>query len=423
MQITIAEDSYFENGSFLKDLWESKNPVLVDPKQVEILKTVLSNLEIRNSSVGSLPDLEQEKKSEGLRTELSSTKSILASEDTTLQKTIFPTQFRFSFLSSGSTKTPTPFLKTEKQIWGEVQVLQSLFPKLYSSELAVVGVPYCYIYGFLFGYMTQVVRRQNGFPGIVKANDLSEIKRTLEKDVAVFVTVPSQLEALVSLGVKASPQQIFTSGSFLSQQLRKKVVELWGSEIVEVYGSTETGGIAFRVTGLRTQQSMTPLHDYFQIFPDVSVKTSEENLLEIRSPFLSENLEITDEGFWISKDLGAIHENGQLEIFGRVDRVIKRKGKRLSLVQLEEYWQSIWGLEFVVAITTPDVDGSLEPFITCVAPSQNQAEVLNHPIENFLFAPNGFHFLDSVPRLYNGKIDLQEVQKLGKGKPKQFFTK
>jgi acyl-coenzyme A synthetase/AMP-(fatty) acid ligase len=91
--------------------------------------------------------------------------------------------------------------------------------------------------------------------------------------------------------------------------------------VIEVLGSTETGGVASRLSPAATE--WTPL-------PEVNIHCDDQGQLWVSSPFISE----TD--FIPMSDRAVIHKNGSFILQERIDRIVKIEGKRISLSQIEQ---------------------------------------------------------------------------------------
>ena len=112
---------------------------------------------------------------------------------------------------------------------------------------------------------------------------------------------------------------VFSSGGFLPAAAGEDVARVLGAEPIEVFGSTETSGVAWR----------TPSSAGFEPLPSVEVRASAEGLLEVRSPFAGV------EGWQAMGDRVAFRTDGRFDLLGRVDRVAKIEDKRVSLSEIE----------------------------------------------------------------------------------------
>jgi len=106
----------------------------------------------------------------------------------------------------------------------------------------------------------------------------------------------------------------------VSFETAKRTRELFGFWPLEVYGSTETSGIAWR------QSDKGP---EWTVFDNAQITTNEEGCLIIRSPY------IKDPAGFQTADMVEILDDGRFLLKGRVDSVVKIEAKRISLPEIE----------------------------------------------------------------------------------------
>ena len=100
---------------------------------------------------------------------------------------------------------------------------------------------------------------------------------------------------------------------------------------VEVYGSSVTGGIAWRQRGALGEM---PGADAWQPFPTVDWRLGEEDGLEVRSPHLA------DHNWLALADRAARSGDKRFLLLGRSDRIVKIEEKRISLSAMEATLQA-----------------------------------------------------------------------------------
>jgi acyl-CoA synthetase (AMP-forming)/AMP-acid ligase II len=120
-------------------------------------------------------------------------------------------------------------------------------------------------------------------------------------------------------GARAALQAVVSSGGPLSGDAAEATHALLGQSPIEVYGSTETGGIAWRQRR-RDGEVWSPL-------PGVAWRV-EDGQLAVRSPHLP-----GDEWF-VTADRAAPAGDGFV-LQGRADRIVKIEEKRISLAAVE----------------------------------------------------------------------------------------
>ena len=138
----------------------------------------------------------------------------------------------------------------------------------------------------------------------------------------VLITSPSFLktvEQTSSLHKDIGPgiESIFCAGGLLDNSTILKITEVARTRVVNIYGSSETGHIAWK-----SSPDMS-----WQLQNGVVFKKPIESILEVRSKFCP------NEDWFPTSDL-AKEFGDSFEILGRADRIIKIEGTRISLDQL-----------------------------------------------------------------------------------------
>ncbi|MDR3336112.1 MAG: acyl--CoA ligase, partial [Treponema sp.] len=113
---------------------------------------------------------------------------------------------------------------------------------------------------------------------------------------------------------------IFSSGGVLPPETARKTERIFGFWPLEVYGSTETSGIAYRQS--KDGMEWTP-------FDNAQISKNEEGCLVVRSPY------IKDPAGFITGDMADILADGRFLLKGRADSIVKIEEKRISLPEVE----------------------------------------------------------------------------------------
>jgi acyl-CoA ligase (AMP-forming) (exosortase A-associated) len=114
-------------------------------------------------------------------------------------------------------------------------------------------------------------------------------------------------------------------------------------------------------------------------------------------------------------DLFRMDEEGFLYFVGRKDDMIKTRGERVSPKEIEQCLCSLDGIAEAAAIGVPDdiLGQAIKIFISSKdGLSLNEQDVLRHckkNLEDFM-VPKYIHFLKSLPKNANGKIDKQALK-------------
>lgn len=227
------------------------------------------------------------------------------------------------FWTSGSTGEPKRVPRSLAQAEAEVAMLERTFGHLLPAGPVVGTVPHQHIYGCLFRLLWPL---SAGRPFLVEpAGDPGGFLRALAGPEVTLVASPAHLSRLPRLldleDLRVPPGVVFSSGGPLSGAdaavWRRRVP----AGVVEIYGSTESGGIAWRNQGDDPASAdWTPCDDTAVAFEAGALVVS-----SFRAGPLPLRLE----------DAAEPAADGRFRLLGRLDRIIKLAEKRISLPELE----------------------------------------------------------------------------------------
>ncbi len=242
------------------------------------------------------------------------------------------------FYTSGVTGTPKQVRKSTAQLDREAGVLEQLWGKQAGRTYATVS--HQHIYGLLFRVFWPVLS------GRVSEDRPAEYWESLGGRLVpgtTLISSPAHLTRLSPALAGSRPSLIFSSGAPLPFAAAQASREQLGSLPIEVLGSTETGGIAWRQQD-SADAFWTPL-------PGVDIDIDSEGLLNVNSPFVSDGPVATG-------DLAEV-VGGRLRLKGRGDRIVKIDGKRVSLARVEEALAALPLVTAAAAIDLPQRKGAL----------------------------------------------------------------
>ncbi len=231
-------------------------------------------------------------------------------------------QCRLDLFTSGSTGEPKRVAKTLAQLDAEVAVQDALWKG--GSGPVYATVPHYHIYGMLFRILWPLAA---GRPFDTETCSAPEIllARMGQFGPGDVISSPSQLSRLPDLipidSLDDQALRIFSSGGPLPAGTALQFQNALGEAPVEIYGSTETGGIAWRVQR-DGDDAWTPL-------PGIRLSITDAEALVLESPFLPTPAPLTLD------DAGVILSDARFRLLGRLDRIVKIEGKRLSLAEME----------------------------------------------------------------------------------------
>jgi len=240
------------------------------------------------------------------------------------QQLTWPQDGELIFFTSGSTGDAKKIVKNWRQINLELTQLQSHFGLTTDSKV-YAGVSHQHIYGLLFRVLWPL--QQGCFIDFNTYKYPEHLAASLANQAqVVFISSPAQLSRLIDDNVVAKAncqlELVVSSGGPLPDQDAITLYQQFNLAVTQVYGSTETGGIA-------TRQLRRPGAQPWQPFSGISVDIDRASeCLLLTSPYLDNQTVLLD-------DRISLGDNGDFTLLGRADRTIKLEEKRLDLDAME----------------------------------------------------------------------------------------
>lgn len=332
--------------------------------------------------------------------------------DSPLPETLHPQDQALVLFTSGSSGEPVALTKTFTQLAAELQVHAHLWP-LDDSTAVVSQVSHQHIYGLLTGVLhpacsgTPFCSLDCHFPEVL-AQRLHEAE-TAQRKVTLVSSPPqlSRLPAHIQWPAPGSVVRVLSSGAPLELEHATHASALLHAPVIEIFGSTETGGIGWREQRLGA---------VWAPFPVVEVRV-EEGGLALRSPFLPD-----PQTWWQHPDRIKLTGNGFL-LLGREDRLVKVAGKRISLAQMENVLTDLEGIDGARCVELGRPDGRLGVIVVVTAENIPQEHAdrrelvqrLRGALANHfetVTLPRYWRFVETLPANSQGKLDRHLIQRL-----------
>jgi acyl-coenzyme A synthetase/AMP-(fatty) acid ligase/3-hydroxymyristoyl/3-hydroxydecanoyl-(acyl carrier protein) dehydratase len=290
--------------------------------------------------------------------------------------------------TGGTTGQPRLWQKTAGNLLGEVaghvHALQ-----IAPGDHILATVPPHHIYGLLFSVLLPLVshatveRVSPFFP--------REITARIEKTAAtILVSTPAHLRALsASLTSGHQLRLVLSSGAPLSAADAAEFFARTGLWPLEVYGSTETGGIAVRRQD-KADAAWAPL-------PGVDCRVDGE-VLCVRSAFVSPDAGKGQDGFFSTGDCAQEHPDGTFDLLGRADGVVKVGGKRVALPDIEKIIAALDQVQDAVVMALSSESGRGQEIVALVA-SDRLASDITRELRDKLPSPSWPRRLRCVPAI------------------------
>jgi acyl-coenzyme A synthetase/AMP-(fatty) acid ligase len=311
------------------------------------------------------------------------------------------------FFTSGSTGEMKAVKKSITMFEREASVLENMWGTEL-QEIPVVGtVTHQHVFGMTFRIIWPLTA---GRPFHSEFHMAWEGLHAQLDGPTMIVTSPAQLTRLGGLAAVAEnnrPRRIITAGAPLPSEAARDSSAIFGCAPTEILGSTEAGVIAWRHSGTGPA--------VWQPFPTVEVEANAEGVMLLRSAHAS------TPGWSLQSDKIQLDGDGRFRLLGRIDRILKIEGKRVSLQRLErELCELVWVKEAAVVGL-----GGSRPYLGTVVQLSEAGAVEIERLGKFRFErklrrelswmedlavlPRRWRFVDFMPTDQLGKRRVNDV--------------
>jgi len=265
--------------------------------------------------------------------------------------------------TSGSTGEPQAIAKQLGQLTAELQAHALHWP-YDADEVVLSTVSHQHIYGLLFRILRPLAERVPFERRLCHyLEDLQGAAECYPK--CSLITSPSHLERLPETpewrALAPRWHRAFSSAAPLGRETSLRAQAVLGCGIVEIYGSSETGGIAWRIQNERQDMPWQPL-------AGIELKSNEDRLLMLRSRHLP------DQQWYTQPDRVEWVEGDSFRLLGRTDRIAKVEGKRVSLTAME---QALTALPEIAAAHALVLSGRREEVGVVLVPTEVGRQALS----------------------------------------------
>ena len=261
--------------------------------------------------------------------------------------------------TSGSTGVPKPIRKTLRQFEVESALLESHFGEALGACGVLGSAPHHHLYGLTFRVLWPLAAGRT-IDNVTCSHPDMLVERLNAMGGGLLVSSPAQLSrwpdlmCLPNLPIK--PKMILSSGGALLARSAQILSQQLHAPLVEIYGSSETGVMAWRGVGTGV---------LWQPFRGVHVQADERGALIVRSPLLGE-------GSWCRiEDAVEVRPFGQFELKGRLDRTVKIEEKRVFLPDMERCLGAHEAVEEVALVLLPGARQTLGAVLVLTAQGQH----------------------------------------------------
>ena len=315
-----------------------------------------------------------------------------------------PDSVFLKFYTGGSTGKPKIWSKTPRNLFEEAFYHSQRF-NISEDDRILATVPPYHIYGFLFTVLipfvssARVVAEICTFP--------QEIRDALQcHSATILVSVPMHYRILRGGEIPSDFLRIaFSSAGKLDKKDGNYFHKKTGIDLIEIYGSTETGGIATCYQA----ENKSPMEP----FDVVDWKVVDERLC-VRSAFISPEVSRDSEGFFMTGDRVRIKGNNTFILLGRVDGIVKVGGKRVDTEEIRNKLKQIQKVSEAIVIAVPDARGKENEIWAVVQGSIDKnlfREKASKILEPYAI-PRRIRIVDEIPISSSGKYDRKILKRM-----------
>ncbi|TVL80969.1 AMP-binding protein [Brachyspira hyodysenteriae] len=323
-----------------------------------------------------------------------------------LKETIIDENVYVNFYTSGSTGYPKLIEKTLKQFEAEATKIVNQFTENIKDSLFLYTVPHYHSYGFVFAVLVPFMLEAKCINN--RINYLETVNNFADYEKITIVTTPAFLKRIDKSSLKIkSKWYLFSSTGMLEEKVNDLCKEIFGTDVTEIYGSTEAGAMAYR------RRSENQLWTRLSV---VKLKVDENGSIECCSGYTGENV-------WIHVgDVVNMKNEDEFELLGREDSIVKIEGKRISVQQIDR--QILMDKHFKDSYTIyckSDKREYIVSFIVMNNKNRNSEDMKKYVIDYLkgyfetVVLPKKIYFIDAIPRSEIGKIDRKALDLIMEG--------
>ena len=341
--------------------------------------------------------------------------------------------------SSGSTAVPKGVMLTHRNILTNIESARQLFD-LRPSDVMIGVLPFFHSFGFTGTlWLTAIAGFGAAYhPTPTDAKTIGEL--ALKYRGTLLISTPTFCAAYVR---KIRPEQ-FASLRYAivgAERLRPAIAasfrERFGVDLLEGYGCTEMAPIV----AVSTPDGRVPPGSVGRPLPGIEARVvdpatgegplvDKEGLLLVRGGnqmrgYLGDpdrTAEAVRDGWYVTGDIATIDQDGFIRITDRLSRFSKIAGEMVPHMRIEEQLQTLLAETHTCVVTAVPDESKGERLIAFYtdpgATPQQLWDALSNSELPKLWIPKreDLRFIESVPQLGTGKVDLRAVRELASRK-------
>lgn len=241
--------------------------------------------------------------------------------------------------TSGSTGEPKRILKTLDLMEREAEMIEGLIGPCLPVGSAIAGtVSHQHLYGLSFRLFWPLCSGR-AFDPVVHEFWESLVHHSSGGAVIASPAHLTRIPGTFAASAGDRPRVIVSAGAPLRQAAAREAQRIFAAPIFEIYGSTETGVIAWRLRD-NSDEAWRPI-------PGATVRQGADGRILLTSPLLAAGTR--HEG----ADRIDLLPDGRFHLRERTDRIAKIEGKRVSLAEVERRLLDLPGVAAASVVVLP----------------------------------------------------------------------
>lgn len=326
-------------------------------------------------------------------------------------------RFAVTFRTSGSTATPKTIVKPFATLAKEVAYHRDRLPALNApgaKPVFLCTIEPQHMYGMLWRVLLPRAAGCAVDPEVILTPE-SLLAKMRAAERVFLVTTPSFLDRFCAYAgqydVPRNCVEVVTSGALLAAETSAAARRVFGVAPLEIFGSTETGGVAWRRQGGAAADAFD-----WTVLDPVKVRVDAEGRLVVDSPFSFRR------GFTMGDGVRLAPDARRFQLLGRRDRLVKIAEQRVSLPEMEA---KMAALPDVREAALAPLEGPRGPYLGAVvvldgavdvsAGKRALARALRARLQAVFpkgTAPRRYRFVHELPRNAQGKVQAAAVRRV-----------
>lgn len=352
------------------------------------------------------------------------TEPVTTRDNATAPALEFNSDSEIIFFTSGSSGQAKAINKSFKQLIIEVEQLEKTFAEQLGTDegdsvLVMATVSHQHIYGLLFKLLWPLWSGRDLYLQAFAYPEhlVQKIKQLTNRNICL-ISSPAYYHRLLNdnvlTEVSAQLRVLFSSGGPLNAAAAIDLHKALNVRPIEVFGSTETGGIAWRQRDRIDDEN-------WQVFSEIQcIADNETQRLAILSPY------VDSQQWYQTDDRVELIDKQRFKLLGRADRIVKIEEKRCSLDELStRLLEHEWIAHAYVLVHE---QAGKRRCLAAVAELSNAGKLAFAAEKKFNFdrqlkahlkqyfeaivVPRKFRYLESMPYNSQGKLNKKHLESL-----------